>query len=137
MERRSFLPRSSSLSTLLPNNDEKYSLPRSVQQKRRFRIRTLLSHYYYRRVILWTAAALALLILGLSTTSENGLRRERLLELVQSRPYEESVDVSDNVVDDSISPGSRREKVMVVTSLEKTPPPAWREGMPYWLRFKQ
>ncbi|KAK4148064.1 uncharacterized protein C8A04DRAFT_33591 [Dichotomopilus funicola] len=137
MERRSFLPRSSSLSTLLPTSDEKYYLPRSVQQKRRFKLRTLLGHCFYRRVILWILAALALLILGLSTTSENGLRRERLLELVQSRPYEETHDVSEHVVEEeAIVTGSRREKVMVVTSSEKAPPPAWREGMPYWLRFK-
>ncbi|KAK4042716.1 hypothetical protein C8A01DRAFT_44336 [Parachaetomium inaequale] len=135
MERTSFISRSSSSLSSLLSNDEKSLLPRPAyhHQKPKIRVRTLLGHCLYRRVILWTAAGLVIVFLTL-TSGNHGLRRERLLDLVKSKPYEKpegsnGVEAVDGAKGD---PGV----VMVVTGSSKTEAPVWREGMPYWLRFK-
>ena len=135
MERPSFISRSSSSLSSLLSNDEKSLLPRpAYHQKPKIRVRTLLGHCLYRRVILWTAAGLVIIFLTL-TSGNHGLRRERLLDLVKSKPYEKPEGSNGvNGVDGAKGdPGV----AMVVTGSSKTEPPVWREGMPYWLRFRQ
>lgn len=87
MERASFFTRtrSSSLSSSSSISDEKYVLlPLAKHQKPKIRVRTLLGHCLYRRVIIWTVAALFILGLTLSTTGVH-LRHGRVLDLVDFR----------------------------------------------------
>ena len=56
-------------------------LPSPIQQPSKIRVRTLLGHCLYRRVIIWTVAVLFLLFLALFSGAHGG--RERILELVE------------------------------------------------------
>lgn len=82
MERDSSSSRSSSksLSSILAD-DEKPLLPFPVHQKPKFRVRALLGHCLYRRVILWSIAVFFLLCLTLSSGGARQ-RRNSLLEMV-------------------------------------------------------
>src|SRR3954468_24259662 len=82
MERAPFLGRrrSGSFSSTSTLGDEKH-LPIFSPQRSNLRVRTLLGHCLYRRVILWTVAALALLCLMVSTTGVQ-LRHGRVLDFV-------------------------------------------------------
>ncbi|KAL2162611.1 hypothetical protein VTH06DRAFT_6447 [Thermothelomyces fergusii] len=132
MERPSFIPRSSSSLTGLLSDREKSLLPHPVHQKPR--IRALLGHCLYRRVILWTSAGLALLLLTLSS-GKPGIRRERLLDLVHSKPDENGA---------SHTPGEKGIKndpeIVVVAAgseiSEETSPSNWREDVPHWSKYQ-
>ncbi|KAK3296875.1 uncharacterized protein B0H64DRAFT_111785 [Chaetomium fimeti] len=130
MERPSLISRSSSSLSNLLSKDEKPLLPHSVRERPKLRVRTVLSHCLYRRLILWAVAALLLLSLAL-TSSKSGLRRERLLDLVNAKPH-------GDVGDDGVNGANNGEPkvVVVVTGSEKTQAPVWREGMQHWLKFK-
>ncbi len=83
MGRRPLFPRnSSSLSGFYSSDDEKGLLPRTLSPggKTKLRVQRLVGHYKYRRVLLWTGAAFALLFLALGS-GKTTLRRERLLDL--------------------------------------------------------
>ncbi|KAL2191939.1 hypothetical protein L209DRAFT_85780 [Thermothelomyces heterothallicus CBS 203.75] len=132
MGRRSFILKSSSSLTSLLSNNEKSLLPRPVYQKPK--IRTLLGHCLYRRVILWTAAGLALLFLTLSS-GKRGPRRERLLDLVHSKPYAKDTSYVHGAKGIKNDPGV----VVVVAGSENSEEASvsnWREGMPHWLKYK-
>ena len=53
-------------SSFKPTAKEKPLLPFTARKKKRIRVRTLISHCLYRRVILWTVAILALSAITLS-----------------------------------------------------------------------
>jgi hypothetical protein len=55
-----------------------------------------------------------------------------LLGLVKANPYEDNLN---NGVKNAANGGPK--VVVVVTGPDKTPAPAWREGMQHWLKFKQ
>ncbi|KAK3359124.1 hypothetical protein B0T25DRAFT_87300 [Lasiosphaeria hispida] len=85
MERATFLTRSkldSSFSTILSTRDEKYLLlPLAAHQQPKIRVRALLGHCLYRRVILWTLTIVLVLCLTLSTSGGH-TRHGRLRDLV-------------------------------------------------------
>ncbi|KAK3944075.1 hypothetical protein QBC46DRAFT_6724 [Diplogelasinospora grovesii] len=73
MERASSIPRSiaesiSSISSISKRKDEGYLLPLPVRQQPKIRVRTLLGHCLYRRVIIWSVAILSLICLTLFTS---------------------------------------------------------------------
>jgi hypothetical protein len=126
MERPSFVSRSSSSLSSFLSSDEKPLLPHPAHQKSRFRIRTLLGHCLYRRVILWCAAGLVLLCFALSTR-KSGLRRQRLLDLTRPPDLEDSNDIDSEAGNVIVVPvGSNPVQL-----------PSWREDLPTWLRFRQ
>ncbi|KAK1760538.1 hypothetical protein QBC47DRAFT_448920 [Echria macrotheca] len=87
MERPSFLPRSksNSFSTIWSGQDEKYSLLAfPVHQKPKLRVRNLIGHCLYRRVILWTVAVLSLVCLIFSAGHAHFPRR-KVLDLAEFR----------------------------------------------------
>ncbi|KAL2152568.1 hypothetical protein VTH82DRAFT_5752 [Thermothelomyces myriococcoides] len=131
MERPSFISKRSSSLTGLLSNHEKSLLPRPVHQKPK--IRTLFGHCLYRRVILWTTAGLALLLLTLSS-GKRGLRRERLIDLVHSRPYQKGSGYFHRTKSTKNDLGV----VVVVPGSEKSAeasPSNLREDMPHWLKY--
>jgi len=83
MERSSFLPRrkSSSFSSTSSAREEKFLLPLSTHRQPKIRVRTILGHCLYRRVIIWIVTALFLLCMGLMASSSN-FGRTRILGLV-------------------------------------------------------
>ncbi|KAK0635784.1 hypothetical protein B0T17DRAFT_624651 [Bombardia bombarda] len=85
MERATFLRRSKSdsFSSTLSTKDARYFLPPPVHQKPKIRVRALLGHCLYRRVIIWSVAGLFLLCLGLSTTGGVGIRRGGILDMIR------------------------------------------------------
>jgi hypothetical protein len=135
MERRSIFSRSSaSLSSLL-SKEEKFLLPPRVHRKSKFRLRTLLGHCLYRRLILWTAAGLALLCLAV-TSRRSGSYRERLFggetqnedaegDLAHHRPQVEGHNGKKGIV------------FVIATGSEKAGIPIWQSDMPKWLKFRQ
>ena len=131
MERPTFVSRSSSSISRLLSKNEKPLLPRSVRQKSRTRTRIFLAHSLYRKLILWTAAAILLFFFA-ATSSNTDLRRQRLLGLVNANPYEDNLN---NDVNNAAN--GDQGVVVVVTGPDRTPAPAWREGMQHWLKFKQ
>ncbi|KAL2268710.1 hypothetical protein VTJ83DRAFT_3556 [Remersonia thermophila] len=116
----------SSLASLFAGKDT-YLLPFAVKahQNTKFRIRTLLSHCLYRRVIFWGIVIVALLCLSLTTTSRGDtLRRARLLELTKQHGGEDA---------GSIPP----DKVVVAPEPEQeSHPHPWRIDLPSWLGFR-
>ncbi|KAK4453758.1 hypothetical protein QBC34DRAFT_318669 [Podospora aff. communis PSN243] len=77
--------KSASFSSSSSIGDEKYGLlPLANHRKPKIRVRTLLGHCLYRRVIIWTVAALFLLGLTASTTGIH-LRHGRVLDFVDFR----------------------------------------------------
>ncbi|KAL2137955.1 hypothetical protein VTI28DRAFT_7766 [Corynascus sepedonium] len=137
MERPSFISRSSSSLSSLLSHDEKSLLPRPVYQKPRIRVRSLLGHCLYRRVVLWIAAGLAVLFLILNS-GERDLRRDRLLDLVHSKPYKK--DKSDVGGIKGSKDGPQVAVVVAGTegskSSEDMSVPEWREDMPHWKKYK-
>jgi hypothetical protein len=80
MGRASCLGRDKSDAILEKNGD--FLLPLPVNSKTKFRIKALLGHCLYRRVIIWGTVVLALLVLALSAGPS---KREALLDLVDFR----------------------------------------------------
>ncbi len=75
--------KSDSFSRILSTRDEKYVLlPPPVHQKPKIRVRALLGHCLYRRVIIWTLGVVCLLWLAF-TTSGVRLRNGRVLDFVE------------------------------------------------------
>ncbi|KAH8893364.1 hypothetical protein GQ53DRAFT_780798 [Thozetella sp. PMI_491] len=74
----------SSFSSILSGKEDRPLLPLPAHQKPKIRVRTLLSHCLYRRVIIWTVALLFLIVLGFSTGGVQ-TRRGRILDLVDFR----------------------------------------------------
>lgn len=89
MERAPFFngtrKKSGSFSSYSSVGDEKYGLlPLAHHQKPKIRVRALLGHCLYRRVIIWTVAALLILGLTVSTTGVH-LQHGRVLDFVDFR----------------------------------------------------
>ncbi|KAK4657119.1 hypothetical protein QC762_210120 [Podospora pseudocomata] len=132
----SFLMRSKSddsFLSILSTKEEKSLLPAPVHRKPKIRVRTLLGHCLYRRVILWTAGILFLLCLALSSPGGRQ-RRQRLMELV---------DLSHQDVRSSGGEGEAptvskdTEGVIIVGSAGDAPQVQVQgEHMPTWLRFR-
>ena len=101
-------------------------------------MRSLLGHCLYRRVVLWIAAGLAVLFLILNS-GERDLRRDRLLDLVHSKPYKK--DKSDVGGIKGSKDGPQVAVVVAGTegskSSEDMSVPEWREDMPHWKKYKQ
>ncbi len=169
MGRRPLFPRnSSSLSGFYSSDDEKSLLPRTLSPggKTKLRVQRLVGHYKYRRVLLWTGAAFALLFLALGS-GKTTLRRERLLDLAAfnkdgKHRYHKGSDLlnsdllgsekgselpgPDVLRNDRTGDGGdgghtnngKPDAVYVVTAgTERVEIPFWRLGMPPWLRFPQ
>jgi hypothetical protein len=134
MERSSFISATrSSLSNLLPGNDDKPLLPYAPRQRSRVRIRTLLGHCLYRRVLLWGAACLALICFALVTNSgSSGLRRERLLEFTKLPPEWEGTNETT-----TSTTSQAGEAFLVSPDSEADQYQSWRADLPFWLRFRQ
>lgn len=130
MERPSFLPngRLRSFSNYFYNED-KLLLPLPGHPKAKVRVRALLGHCLYRRVILWTVAVIV--ILGLALTSSGGQRRrERLLAFVEHYQGGDSAGgKGDN--------GQPNVVFVVTTGSEKSGSSVWGINQPSWLRFRQ
>lgn len=125
MDQPSFLSRSGpiALSNIF-NTEQKILLPLPAHQKPRLRVRALLSHCLYRRVILWTVGILVLLCI-LLTQGGARLRGDRFLNLVE---YQQ---------DGEDSNGDPKVVFVVTAGSEKPGTPAWGINMPNWLRFRQ
>jgi hypothetical protein len=126
MERPSFVSRSSSSLSSFLSVDEKPLLPHPAHQKSRFRIRTLLGHCLYRRVILWCAAAIVLLCFALSSR-KSGLRRQRLIDLTRLPDLDDGTDIDSEAGNVIVVPAGSNPVQL----------PSWREDLPTWLRFRQ
>jgi hypothetical protein len=88
MERVSCLPRSKSDSiSSVASKSEKDLLPLPVSQQPKIRVRALLGHCLYRRVIIWSLTVLLLLCLTLFTSGVK-TGRGRILDLVDWRKGE-------------------------------------------------
>ncbi|KAK4138788.1 hypothetical protein BT67DRAFT_446813 [Trichocladium antarcticum] len=124
MDQPSFLSRSGpiALSNIF-NTEQKILLPLPAHQKPRLRVRALLSHCLYRRVILWTVGILVLLCI-LLTQGGARLRGDRFLNLVE---YQQ---------DGEDSNGDPKVVFVVTAGSEKPGTPAWGINMPNWLRFR-
>jgi hypothetical protein len=139
MERAPFFntrKKSGSFSSSSSIGDEKYGLlPLANHQKPKIRVRTLLGHCLYRRVIIWTVAALFIMGLTASTTGVH-LRHGRVLDFVDFRQGGR----------DSRSEGEEG-ITFVVTALGRDGPEAQESNHhddqddqanpPPWLSFKQ
>lgn len=129
MERAYFLLRSSpkSLPSILPR-DEKSLLPLPVHQKRKIRVRELLGHCLYRRVILWTVAVLFMICLTLSSTGAR-FRGDSLRGLVEAE--KDANNAADDKKDES------RVEFVVPAASKQNGAQDLSENMPHWLRFRQ
>lgn len=127
MERPSFVSRSSSSLSSILSVDEKPLLPHPAHHKSKFRIRALLGHCLYRRVILWCVAVLVLLCFAFSA-SRPGLRRQRLIELAEP-PHD--LKGGNDISNDAGN------VIVIPAGSDKAQLPAWREDLPTWLRFRQ
>lgn len=135
MERRSIFPRSSaSLSSLL-SKEEKFLLPPRVHRKSKFRLRTLLGHCLYRRLILWTAAGLSLLCLAV-TSQRSGTYRERLFG-VETQNQDVEGDLAKHNPEGASHNGKKGIVFVITTGSEKAGIPLWQADMPKWLKFRQ
>jgi hypothetical protein len=125
MDNASFLSRSGpiALSSIF-TNEQKILLPLPAHQKPRLRVRALLSHCLYRRVLLWTVGVLVLLCLIL-TQGGARLRSDRFLNLVE---YQQ---------DGKDSNGDPKVVFVVTAGSDKTGAPVWGINLPKWLRFRQ
>ncbi len=71
----------SSFSSILSGKEEGPLLPAPVYQKPKIRVREVLSHCLYRRVIIWSLTLLTLLFIGVCTSGVH-TRHGRVLDLV-------------------------------------------------------
>jgi len=83
------------------DNDEKQAYLLPVHQKPKFRVRTLLSHCLYRRVLIWSVAILFLVCLVLSTHGlDSG--RSTILQLVDAnKPDDATGDATGDTTGDT------------------------------------
>ncbi|KAK3326350.1 hypothetical protein B0H66DRAFT_472361 [Apodospora peruviana] len=127
MEQSSFLPRSksSSFSSTSSRREEKLLLPLSAKPQPKFRVRALLGHCLYRRVIIWSVTAIFLLSMGLMASS--GLHHDRILELV---------DFKYNKQDAGTATDLETVLLLISQEMEENPVPDENSTLPNWIRYK-
>ncbi|KAK3377861.1 hypothetical protein B0H63DRAFT_227807 [Podospora didyma] len=130
MDRASFLPRSksSSFSSTRSSKDEKYWLPLPVHQQPKLRVRTLLGHCLYRRVILWSVAVLFILCLTLSTSGVH-LHHSRILDYVDFGGQGQQEKTGGLEVISLLLPAEVDDNGLEDQGKDSS-------GKPHWLRFK-
>ncbi|KAK0720791.1 hypothetical protein B0H67DRAFT_600181 [Lasiosphaeris hirsuta] len=130
MEQASFLTRSksdSSFSSILSNRDEKYFLLPLPFQQPKIRVRALLGHCLYRRVVIWSLTIVFVLCLTLSTNGGH-IRHGRLRGLVDFRGGGQSKQTS----------GKENELITFVVAGGRGDDGAQDDpdNMPHWLKYK-
>ena len=126
MERPSFLTRSksNSFSSVLSAGDEKNSLlALPAYQQPKLRVRALLGHCLYRRVILWTLTILFVVCLTVSTRGVR-LRHDTILDFVDFRQGGTN---SASLSEDAVAPVSQED--FDDSSRDE-------QNRPMWLQFK-
>ena len=121
MDRLSFLSRSSSSLSSFLSREEKFLLPRPAQT-RRFRLRGLMGHFFYRRIILWAIGCGFALCIFFTTRS--GPQSQRILDLVKFNQ-------------DGKGSNGKPGVYVLKSGSETIEIPIWHAGIPHWLRFKQ
>jgi hypothetical protein len=152
MDRPSFLKRSSSSLSNLFSSDKIGSLPRleSAQPKQRVQLRSLLSHSYLHRIILWLVASLLLLYLAQRPIGTNVHKERHLARIIFEQGGDDDGADADNAyrnnagghIADSNNDVTRinaGDKFAFVIDPGATEDDSsfWREGMPRWLKFRQ
>lgn len=107
-------------------------LPLPVQNKAKIRVRTLLGHCFYRRVIIWAITVILLLCLTLFSSGVH-TRHGRIMDLVDfsSRKDAQEGDSSKNEGQATLTaPSTPAEEVAIVEEEKKVEPL-------HWLKYKQ
>ncbi|KAK3365813.1 hypothetical protein B0T24DRAFT_401679 [Lasiosphaeria ovina] len=131
MEGGSFLGirKSTSLTSILSTRDEKLGLPLPAHQQQKIRVRTILGHCLYRRVLLWSAAVLFFLFFALSR-SRTHVQHGRVVDFAQG----ETENVSSLEVVELVPPSEVQAKEK--TGGESDGSKDAESHMPHWLRFR-
>ncbi|KAK7917220.1 hypothetical protein PG985_010828 [Apiospora marii] len=137
----SFLRKSSSFGSMISAKNEIYLPVNTKPQSKKFRLRQILGHCLYRRVVIWTLVLILLLSLTLFNPRLTTKTRQDVLDLVQlgkGQLKETHVEKGDEIVlqtQDGAVVEEKKEPVEEQKEEEEEPEDDGQNG-PHWMRYK-